>query len=320
MNKPTIFISMASQDDEETKYAIQHAFKNAKFPERVFLGVGLTCLSKKYLKEIELLAKENSHIKIKYVKQKKNDLKTIGIGQGRTRAASLYDNQDYMLQIDCHSYLDKNWDTKLIDYFLESQKLISNKKNHVISCIPPIYSYNEKETVIKVDDPKTRYGTYIPNSFFVKVVPKWTEVDIINISSKKFVPAHKLNPACVFGDKEFGKNPGICETAIFYDEDWTQQINLFGRGFAFVFPNVEDFPVRHLDADHISKKHDRMFLTEYLSKNKSIEMHELLVKNYVNFISLEKNQKAIQDYRSYSKADAQKGYFSNSSDFIPKEF
>lgn len=320
MNKlPTIFISMPAQDDEETAYAIDHAFNNARFPERVFIGIALTSMSKKYLKVIETKMKQNPNIRLDYKRQKKNDISTLGIGQGRSRAADLYKDEDFMLQIDCHSYLDKDWDSKLIDYFNEAKE-IATKENFVISCIPPMYSYDEEDNVVKIDEPVTRYGTYVNDSFFIQVVPQWTEVDILGLSTKKFVPAHKLNPACVFGDKNFAKDPGICKTAIFYDEDWTQQLYLFDKDFAFVFPNFVDFPVRHLDGNFEIENHRRLFFTEYLSKKENEKIHQNLMQNYLNYVNNPQNQKAIQKYRSYSRADAKRGYFSSNPNFIPKEF
>lgn len=318
-NPSTVFVSMPAQDDEETAYAIDHAFSNAEFPERVFIGIALTSMSTKYLKEIKKRMKSNPNIRLDYKKQKKNDISTLGIGQGRTRASKLYQNEDYMLQIDCHSYLDKNWDSNLINYFKEAKDIV-NKENFVISCIPPMYFYDENDNVIKIDEPATRYGTYVADSFFIGVVPQWTEIDSLTLSNKKFIPAHKLNPACVFGDKNFAVDPGICPTAIFYDEDWTQQLYLFGKDFSFVFPNFKDFPVRHLDGDYQIKNHKRLFFTEYLSDKENKKVHQNLVDNYKNYISDPKNQEAIKKYRAYSKADAKRGYFSSVNNFIPKDF
>lgn len=318
-NKETIFISMPAQDDEEIVYAIDHAFNNAECPERVFLGIALTTMSTKYLKNVKKKMKNNPNIRLDYKKQKKNDISTLGIGQGRHKAAKLYSGEDYMLQIDCHSYLDSNWDTKLIDYFNEAKGLV-NKQNLVISCIPPMYFYDDNDNVVKVDDPVTRYGSYVYDSFFIGVVPQWTEIDVSLFSNEKFIPAHKLNPACVFGNKSFAKDPGICKTAIFYDEDWTQQLYLFDKDFAFVFPNFKDFPVRHLDGNYESKKHQRVFFTEYLSKQQNIEIHQKLVDNYNQYINHPNHQEAIKKYKTYSKADAKRGYFSSQTNFVPKEF
>jgi len=316
----TIFVSMPAQDDEETKHSIRSAFNNAEFPERIYVGVALTSLKTKHKKEIEHLMSNNKNIKLDYVKQKKNDLSTLGIGQGRLRASSLYDDQDYMLQVDCHTFFDKNWDSKMIDMFHEAAKEVGDD-DMVISCIPLLYSYTKDGKLVKDKSPESRYATYIADSFFIDVVPQWREVDIMSMKSEGFYPAHKLNPACTFGNKKFAKDPGIHKEAIFYDEDWTQQLNLFNRGIAFVFPNFKDFPIRHLDGkiDEI-KDHRRMFFTEYLSKDKNVEIHKRLMSNYLSFVKDPKNKEAIDKYAKYSKAHAIRGYFSFSEEPMPKSY
>jgi len=316
----TIFVSMPAQDDEETKHSIRSAFENAEFPERIYLGVALTSLKLKHKKEIESLMSKNKNIKMDYQKQKKNDLSTLGIGQGRTRSAALYDDQDYMLQVDCHTLFEKNWDSKMIDMFHKASEEVGDD-NMVISCIPLLYSYSKDGTLVRDKNPESRYATYVMDSFFVDVVPRWREVDIMSFKDEGFYPAHKLNPACTFGNKNFAKDPGIHKDAIFYDEDWTQQLNLFNRGIAFVFPNFKDFPIRHLDGkvDEI-KDHRRLFFTEYLSKQKNVEIHENLMSNYLKFVKDPNNKEAIEKYAKYSKAHAVRGYFSASEDPMPKRY
>ena len=315
----TIFISMAAQDDDETKYAIKHAFENAKYPERVYVGVGLTCMKTKHKKEIESIAKRNKNVSFNYVKQKKNNIDTLGIGQGRLRAASLYADQDYMLQVDCHSFFDKDWDESMIKMFHDAKKEVGEGP-FVLSSIPLVYSYDKDHNVVKHESPRSRYATYVMEDFFIQVVPRWMEVDIIEDFPEKFLPAHKLNPACTFGDKSFASNPGIHKDAIFYDEDWTQQLNLFERNFAFVFPSFKDFPIRHLDGNYATKGHDRLFFTEYLSQNKNIEIHEKLKSGYLKFIENPDKKEAIDLYYKYSKAHAKKGYVSASVKPFPKSY
>lgn len=310
---------MAAQDDEETKHSINYAFENADFPERVHVGIALTSLKSKYKKDIEKLINKHKRVKLDYLKQKKNDPSTLGIGQGRSRAAALYEDQDYMLQVDCHSFFDVGWDSKMINLFKEAEKVVGDGKM-VVSCIPLVYSYDENGNFIKNQHPESRYATYVIDSFFINVVPKWKEVDLMQIEKEGFYPAHKLNPACTFGDKEFAKNPGIHKDAIFYDEDWTQQLNLFDRDFAFVFPNFKDFPIRHLDGQTKVKDHTRLFFTDYLSKEKNIEVHQKLMSNYLKFVKDPNNQNAIKKYSKYSKADAIRGYFSASINPIPKSY
>lgn len=315
----TIFISVAAQDDEELKHTIDNAFKNADLPERVFVGVALTAMKSKTLKDLKSRSNKNNNIVFDFIKQKRNNLKTLGIGKGRFRAASLYNNQDYMLQIDCHTFLDISWDTKLISFFKEASEHVEGKI--VLSAIPPVYRYccTEHNFPIK-SNPESRYPYYENNSFFVNVVPRWTEANVLNKGLKKFLPVSKVSPAFIFGNKDFANNHGIHKDAIFYDEDFTQSVNLFNKDFAFVFPNIEDFPVMHLDSNGIIKGHDRYFFLNYLNANNNDLIHEKLRAEYINFVKNKENLKALEKYRKYSKVDPIKGFFSFKKEIIPESF
>ena len=156
--------------------------------------------------------------------------------------------------------------------------------------------------------------------FFIDVVPSWSEVEVSLVRSEKFLPQAKLSPAFVMGSKNFAKNPGIHYEATFYDEDLTQSINLFDRGFAFVFPNVEDLPVRHLDSRGIVKGHTRFFLLDYLNQEEQDLLHDNLKKQYLKFVKNDANKSAIEKYKKYSKVDAVKGCFTNNKNLVPESF
>lgn len=315
----TIFVSIAAQDDEELKHTIHHLFENADCPDNITVGVALTAMKKKTLKEVQELSKKYK-ILLNFVKQRKNDLSTLGIGQGRHRAASLYSDQDYMIQIDCHTFFDTSWDTFLLNSFEEAAKFVGDSQI-LLTGIPPAYRY----CCPKHNDPlptgsKTRYPFYEPQQFFVKVIPKWEETDIINVKKQKYLPCTKVSPAFIMGGKDFAKDPGIHQKATFYDEDITQSVNLFDRGFAFVFPNVEDLPVKHLDSNGIKKGHNRFFILDYLNQENVDKLHERMQLEYLKFAKDEKNQEAIAKYRKYARVDLLKGCFVYNQHLIPESF
>ena len=315
----TFFISIAAQDDEELKNTIRYIFENADRPEHVTVGVALTAMKRSRLKEIKKIQKEYNVV-LDFVKQKKNDLSVLGIGKGRSRAASLYSNQDYMIQIDCHTFFDESWDTKLKTLFNKAEKLVKDKKV-LLTGIPPAYKYccEEHPDPIKYGA-RTRYPYYEPQKFFVNVIPKWSEVDILETVDAELIPCSKLSPAFIMGKKEFAANPGIHKAATFYDEDLTQSVNLFARNFAFVFPNVEDLPVRHLDSDGIVKGHNRFFILDYLNKKNNLLLHENMKKEFLKFAKDVKNQDAIKLYREYARVDPLKGCFIYNENLVPERF
>lgn len=315
----TFFISIASQDDEELSYTVKYIFENADRPEHVTVGIGLTAMKRKSLKAVKQLAKKYNVV-YNFTKQRKNDLDVLGIGKGRLSAAKLHTDQDFMIQIDCHSFFDKSWDTTLLGLYSKAKKVVGVKEL-VLTGIPPAYRYccKQHKDPIKYGA-KTRYPYYETQKFFVNVIPKWTETDIIEDRQENFLPVSKVSPAFIMGPKSFAKNPGIHKSATFYDEDLTQSVNLFDRNFSFVFPNVEDLPVRHLDSDGIVKGHNRFFILDYLDDKHNDLLHENMKKKYLSFAKNLNNKEAIQKYEKYARIDLVKGCFVYNNDVVPKEF
>lgn len=315
----TIFVAIAAQDDEELKHTVSYIFHNANLPGNIKVGVALTAKKHKSLKELKKLAKKYD-VDFNFIKQKKNNLSSLGIGKGRSRAATLYSGQDYMIQIDCHTFFDKGWDTTLIYLFEEACKEVGDK-DIVLTGIPPAYKYccSKHNEPIKTGS-NTRYPFYEPQHFFVDIIPKWKETDIINVTQKQFLPCSKVSPAFIMGGKSFANNPGIHYSATFYDEDLTQSVNLFSRGFAFVFPNVLDLPVRHLDSNGIVKGHDRSFILDYVDRENKLLLHENMKKEYLKFAKDPKNKDAVQKYKDYARVDLLKGCFIYNQNLVPGSF
>ena len=138
-----IFVSVASYRDKECPKTISSIFKNAKNPERIYVGIcqqnkenDMRCISftdpniQQYMNNIRL----NS---IPYTEAK-------GPTYARYLCSKLWNGEEYYFQIDSHTRLIKNWDEKLINM----NKILSkrNKKN-VISHYPPSVDDYDKNTI-----------------------------------------------------------------------------------------------------------------------------------------------------------------------------
>lgn len=104
----TIYVSIASYRDKMCLPTLQSLFKNAKLPQRVFIGIceqndvdDTPCFDEKY--------KNN----VKVIKLSHKDAK--GPAYARYLCSQLYNDQDYYFQIDSHCLFVKDWDSKLID-------------------------------------------------------------------------------------------------------------------------------------------------------------------------------------------------------------
>jgi len=317
LNK-TIFVSIPSIDDEELKYTVDYIFDNAKHPERVYVGISLIAKKRKTFKELKGILKKHPNVKAVTHKQKYNDLSTLGVGFNRKRAENLYDGQDYFLQVDAHSFFETAWDSRLIELFEEATKEVGDNKL-VLTCIPPIYGYSHEGDVVAVG-PRTRYPQYVRNDLFVGAVPKWADVDATEVSRKKFIPSPKANSAMIFGNYKFSEDTGTKVDSIFYDEEFIYSVELFGRGFALVFPNIDHFPIRHLDGDFTIPQHNRSFMLEYLNEEAQDRLHEKLQDHYHSYVNNPLNEKSLNKYAKYAKINYKYGYFSSQPFFIPRSY
>jgi hypothetical protein len=317
----TIFVGIPSMADTETSATVRNAIESAEFPERVFIGVSFKDLDKKEYSRVLALKEEYPNINVEFIKLKKRDVSQYGTGDGRYRAQQLYSGQDYMLQVDSHTYFDKNWDSYLIKSFKEFKKE-TNIEKFVLTSYIPYYSYSPegKRKRHEGDSFLPRYPYFVVDEFFLQYLPKWEDRLISkDFDSQKFVPCVKFNGAFAFGDKNFIKNTGVFKDAIFYDEELIQGINLIGDGFSLVFLNVKDFPIAHLYGDDINEfGGERTYFGDLLSSKKQMIVADKAVSNYLNFILDPENSEKIKKYEKYAKMDVRKGPLLKR--YVPKNF
>jgi hypothetical protein len=315
----TIFVGIPSMADTETSATVRNAIESAEFPERVFLGVSFKDLNKKEYNKVLALKEEYPNINVEFIKLKKRDVSQYGTGDGRYRAQQLYSGQDYMLQVDSHTYFDKNWDSYLINSFKEFKEK-TNIKKFILTSYVPYYSYSPERKRHLGDSSLPRYPYLNVDEFFLNHLPKWSDKLISKkYASEKFVPCVKFNGAFAFGDKNFIKNTGVFKDAIFYDEELIQGINLVGDGFALVFLNVEDFPIAHLYSDDINEfGGKRTYFGDLLNSKRQEIVANKAVSNYLNFVLDPENSKKVEIYQKYAKMDVLRGPLLNN--YVPKVF
>lgn len=107
---PRIFVSIASYRDTECQWTVKDLFDKARFPERVFVGI---CW--------QFIAEEDADCFL--VKARPEQVRTIevdaresqGVCWARARIQTLWQGEEYYLQIDAHSRFAPGWDELLID-------------------------------------------------------------------------------------------------------------------------------------------------------------------------------------------------------------
>lgn len=137
----TIFIQIASYRDEELPKTIESCLKNAAFPERLRFGI-----YNQYDEDTEHyldIYKDDNRFNITGIPWEESR----GVGVARNACNQLYNDEDFTMQIDSHMRFVQEWDTKLINEWLEC-----DDEKAVLSSYPPEYRYDgDREIFIDIE-------------------------------------------------------------------------------------------------------------------------------------------------------------------------
>jgi hypothetical protein len=277
--------------DKEIFNTIETAYAKAANPNNINIGISFTGNKPLY----EEITNKYPNIKTKYCTYEEN----MGVGSGRLSALSMYENEEYFLQIDSHNNFLNNWDEYLINKFKEAQKVFMSDKV-VFSGSLPIYEYFGTRVYY---EEKLGYPLYEKNKFFFDVIPSFYSEDIDNlelvsemVQKTGFAPLVKIHGFFMFGSKSLAKNLGIDKNIIFWEEEIIQSINLIDNGFILVYPGKYS-PISHY---HIRNKKSGNRESVFETYSNAIQ---LMIKNYYSYILDSKNINKIKKYKDYVGLD-----------------
>jgi hypothetical protein len=253
----TIYVKIPSLDDKELVPTLKDCLNKAEHPERIHLGVSLIYKNKDRLNELIAFKNQYSNANIKIV-TRELDINYLGVGKQRKIVGDMFDDQDYVLQIDSHTWFCDNWDTKLIN-------LHDKNPTTILTAYAGEYGY--VDGVRKpIGDGRLRFPRVIEGDRqFVNFTDAWT-AEVID-SEEDFIKAEKFCANFAFGTKEWGVRTGLAAESVFWSEEPLQTEYLQLNKFNLVFPNV-DYPlICHLYAKHITKESEREFFTNYLEQH-----------------------------------------------------
>lgn len=274
----SIYVSIPSLNDSEIFKTIDDCFNNSSKNNDVYIGVAHSVLFKspKLIKKIEDRLLEYKNLKNIFINTNSNE----GVGPARLASASMYNGQDYFLQIDAHTKFEKNWDEFLLHHF-NSAKNYFNLKNIAITSYLPGYKYSSKEERVPAeDDCHPMYPYYISNDAndldcdcesctngfwfdsdqevkLYEKIPKWITTPGKKHYSdikKVYELSTKFNANFLFSDKKFAENytKFFPWPFLFYEEEFIMTIEMINFGYIPVYVNTE-LPMMHLYADYFNE-------------------------------------------------------------------
>lgn len=120
----TIFISVASYRDSECTNTVNSIFEQAKYPERIFVGI---------CQQNNKKDPDCSDVKQKYLNNVRiirfNETEAKGPTYARYICSKLYHNEDYYMQIDSHTRFVKDYDEILIGMLPPEKTVLTTYPN-----------------------------------------------------------------------------------------------------------------------------------------------------------------------------------------------
>jgi len=321
----SIYIALPTLLDNQTKYTVMQAFHNADKPEDVYIGLPFMTNSKFYEDHLDFLS---IYPNVRHGLFKGID-EGLNIGYGRNKASSFYDNEDYVLQVDSHTFFAPSWDTILVKMYDEALKETNNEKT-VLSSYLSRYTHTEEQGRLQFDEGLGKYPFFWFQRWMeMPELPMWTDTEIKRMPEQfrptdPFIPCVKVNAQFIFGNRHFALSNSLPETTVFFEEELFQTINLVSDGFSLVFPN-QYIPLAHLfvndvhDMDDVDSDDPSWRARNVPDTPKDRENYtKATSKSYSEFINNPDNSEKLKKFQAYTQCHPKYGpYFEW---YIPKEY
>ncbi|PWE19504.1 GlcNAc-transferase family protein [Aliarcobacter skirrowii] len=298
-----IFISIASYCDDMLEFTIKSAYKNAKNKDNIIFGI----VDQNYVSNREHIKSFEFSNQIRYCHIFPDD--SLGVSWARHLAFSLYDNEEYFLQIDSHTYFEENWDENLINQY----KTLSEKSSKpIISTYPYGFTIDDNNEINCIK----QSGKYV-----LVLRPKkeltLTEDNLVlqfrgeHILSDRAILGSHIAAGFIFAKGNFIEEIPYDPYLYFHGEEQSLAIRSYTKGWDIYHPKW--IPLYHLykksgtkyDTHHwsgeITKKRDFEWI--YLQKRAKNRIKKLILGELNSSIYGLGNIRTIQDYINFSGID-----------------
>jgi hypothetical protein len=312
----SIYISICCLGvDKELELTITSALKTIS--RENYVSIGLACIGREtFFQTIKTKFKGVPNLSLVYATSNEID----GISQSRNLAASLYNMEDYFLQVDSHTLFSQNWDKHLIETLTMAQSFVNNDKT-IISGGLPAYSYfHDPDKTIKLSldkeilyiDWEKDYFWGIPYANFVKkerLSPKLQEY----IKRNAFSPCPKISAGFLFGNNALANHIEIEEKLLFWEEQPIQSMNLIEKGFCLVqpdsYPHLNHFygGSDDLNKSRMGRGKERAYFHTKSGKLEDSDYGKEMSDNFTKILNNPKKSEIVRRYQEYTGIDLKTG-------------
>ena len=186
--KDAIFVSIASYRDDVCNSTLKSLFEMAKNPKNVFVGI---CQQNNPVEDGDCIESFENNCNVKIIRIPHYEAK--GPTYARYLCSTLWDGEEYFLQIDSHSKFVKDWDEKCINIIKQIKDLGLSKKP-VLSHYPREIS--EYETISKDEKNKTQVPRMCKSFFNNRGMISFMGSETMNTENKPYMTPYVAGGMC----------------------------------------------------------------------------------------------------------------------------
>ena len=209
-----IFVAIAAYRDPECQPTVRNLYAKARYPDQINVGVFLQASLDDGL--------AFTRDRVRLVRMHHQDSK--GACWARSQAFSLYEDEDYVLQIDSHMRFVQHWDEKLINMLAACRV-----SKPIISHYPPAY-----------EPPEVFVGGHETGAMGAKEFDGMGLLTVqgllLNPKPKFPKPAAFIGAGFVFGDARWIKEVPYDPYLYFWGEEQTLSARLWTNGWDMFAP------------------------------------------------------------------------------------
>jgi len=214
-----IFVHIASYRDPELQITVDTLIQNADNPQNISVGI---CQQDDPYKFIKFPYSNVKCINFDHLDSK-------GACWARYVTGTLYDNEEYFLQIDSHILMVEHWDTLLIEQVKMAEQLTTNKC--IFAMYPTAYDFENGERIKK---PPTIGTTKIKEP--IVGIPVGTGGP--HNKSGTPIPCNFLNAGFMFGHGSFYIDCPYDPEIYFIGEEILNTLRAYTNGYDLFNPSV----------------------------------------------------------------------------------
>lgn len=234
----SIFISVAAFNESFLAFTLKDALAKARHPERLVFGIvdQYPHSRRDEIKSFFTLAQQCRYVHI-------DPIDSRGVCWARSLVQSLFNNEDFYLQIDSHTFFEQDWDLTLTTHY---QQLKAFSEKPILSVYPYGFEFDEAmQPVIKV-----RVGQHTTLALEVHPDTDLSAESVVlrfraqHIHKRGFLRGFHLAGGFIFTAGNWVDEVPYDPHLYFHGEEQNLAIRAFTRGWDIYHPSI--IPLYHL--------------------------------------------------------------------------